>query len=146
MNNQLITLGFSSEEEGLVLHIAFHAESHHGIRLAKHGPSLKSSGETWTSKMRKINRGRVQLCVDDYLPFQCKMLHGLQRKLQRAPFAFERQTPGVRKFSNCITEQGPFYFFKYLWMWPSEEIIRSSCMDNAGCNNSNHLPILTMML
>ena len=33
-----MTLGFSSEEEGLVLQVAFHAESHQGI----------TTGETWT--------------------------------------------------------------------------------------------------
>ena len=81
MNNQLMTLGFSSEEEGPVLHVALHAESHYGIRLAKHRPSSNSSGERWTCKMSKLNEGRVQPRVDDYLPFQCKMLHGLQRKL-----------------------------------------------------------------
>ena len=81
MNNQLMTLGFSREEEGLVLDVAFHAESHHGIRLAKHGLSSNSSGETWRSKMGKLNGGRVQHRVDDHLPFQSKMFHGSQRKL-----------------------------------------------------------------
>ena len=69
MNNQLMTLGFSSEEEGLVLQVAFHVESHHGIRLARHGLSPNPSGETWTSKLSKSNGGRVQPRVDDYLPF-----------------------------------------------------------------------------
>ena len=39
----------------------------------------------------------MQPRVDEYLPFQCKMLHVSQRKLERDPFAFDRQTPGVRK-------------------------------------------------
>ena len=74
-----MTLDFSSEEEGLVLQVASHAESHHGIRLAKHGPSPNSSGETWTSKLSKLNGGRLQPRVDDYLPFEYKMLHGSQK-------------------------------------------------------------------
>ena len=55
-----MTLGFSSGEEGLVLQVAFHAESHHGIRLAKHGPSPNSSEETWKSKRSKLNKGRMK--------------------------------------------------------------------------------------
>ena len=35
MNNQLMTLGLPSEKEGQA---AFHAGSHHRIRLVKHGP------------------------------------------------------------------------------------------------------------
>ena len=82
MNNQLMTLGFSSEEEGLVLQVAFYGESHHRIQLAKHGPSPNSSGETWTSNRSRLNGGRVQPRADNYLTLKCKMLHhGSQRKL-----------------------------------------------------------------
>ena len=61
MNNQFMTLTLSSEEEGLVLQVAFHAESHHRLRLTKDGPSLNSSGETRTTKLNGVRCNLVQM-------------------------------------------------------------------------------------